>query len=325
MGLASLSGKLAKQLDLDQATTTGGRPVGNIYYGTSSWTDRTLLASKRFYPSSADSAADRLRFYAERFPLVEVDSTYYALPSERNAALWTERTPAHFVFNVKAFALFTGHATAARSLPQEVKELLPAEAHEKARIYRKDLPPEGDDLVWSMFEAALRPLADAGKLGAVLFQFPHWFVRSRRSFDYLRELGERFPYRIAVEFRGGGWMEEGKRESTLAQLAELGMAYVVVDEPQGFGSSTPPVVSCTSPDLAFIRFHGHNADSWEKPGLTAAERFRYLYDEQELRAWIEPARELAQQASQLHILMNNCYEDYGVRNAAQIATMLSGG
>jgi uncharacterized protein YecE (DUF72 family) len=299
-----------------------GKPMANIYYGTSSWTDRTLLASKRFYPSAARSAADRLRYYAERFPLVEVDSTYYALPSERNAALWIERTPSHFVFNVKAFGLFTGHPVPERSLPAAVKELLPESTREKSRIYRKDLPQEADELVWDMFESALRPLVDAGKLGAVLFQFPHWFVRARRNFDYLRELGERFPYRIAVEFRGGGWMEEEKRKSTLAQLEELGMAYVVVDEPQGFRSSTPPVVACTSPELAFIRFHGHNAETWEKPGLTAAERFRYLYDEEELRAWVKPAKELAGQAKQLHILMNNCYEDYGVRNAAQIATML---
>jgi uncharacterized protein YecE (DUF72 family) len=320
-----MAADVLKQLDLDQAAARGGMPVANIYYGTSSWTDRTLLASKRFYPSSASSAADRLRFYAERFPLVEVDSTYYALPSERNAALWIERTPQHFVFNVKAFGLFTGHPVPERSLPAAVKERLPESVREKARIYRKDLPKEVDELVWDMFESALRPLADAGKLGAILFQFPHWFVRSRRNFDYLRELGERFPYRIAVEFRGGGWMEEAKRESTLAQLEELGMAYVVVDEPQGFRSSTPPVVACTSPELAFIRFHGHNAETWEKPGLTAAERFRYLYDEEELRAWVKPAQELSGQAKQLHILMNNCYEDYGVRNAAQIATMLAGG
>ena len=117
-------------------------------------------------------------------------------------------------------------------------------------------------------------------------------------------------------------MEEAKRESTLAQLEELGMAYVVVDGPQGFKSSTPPVVACTSPELSFLRFHGHNDDAWEKPGLSAAERFRYLYTEDELREWVQPARELASQAKQLHVLMNNCYEDDGVRNAAQFADLL---
>ena len=101
------------------------------------------------------------------------------------------------------------------------------------------------------------------------------------------------------------------------------MTYVVVDEPQGFKSSTPPVVACTTPELAIIRFHGHNAETWEKPGLTAAERFRYLYSEEELQKWVEPARELAGQAAQVQLLMNNCYEDYGIRNAAQIAGLLA--
>jgi uncharacterized protein YecE (DUF72 family) len=297
--------------------------VGNIYYGTSSWTDRTLIASKRFYPGSASSAADRLRFYSERFPLVEVDSTYYALPSERNSELWVERTPDHFVFDVKAFGLFTHHPVAMRSLPPRVRELLAGDAQEKKRVYLKDLPEPASELVWSMFESALSPLADAGKLGAILFQFPHWFVRSRPNIAYLRELRERCPYKVAVEFRGTTWMEEDRRERTLDLLRELGMAYVVVDEPQGFKTSVPPVVANTSAELALIRFHGHNDETWEKPGLTAAERFRYLYSEEELEKWVEPARELAAQAAHVHVLMNNCYEDYGVRNAAQIAGLLN--
>jgi uncharacterized protein YecE (DUF72 family) len=300
-----------------------GKPIGNIYYGTSSWTDKTLLASKRFYPTSARSAADRLRFYSERFPLVEVDSTYYALPSERNSALWVERTPDHIVFNVKAYGLLTQHPVAVKSLPPAVTELLPPETAEKTRLYPKDVPERGHELLWSMFESALQPLANAGKLGAVLFQFPHWFVRARRNIDYLRELRDRFPHRVAVEFRGGGWMEEDRRDRTLALLEGLDMAYVVVDEPQGFKSSTPPVVACSSKELAMVRFHGHNAETWEKPGLTAAERFRYLYSEDELKGWTKPVKELAAKARQVHVLMNNCYQDYGVRNAGQFAGLLA--
>jgi uncharacterized protein YecE (DUF72 family) len=313
---------LHDQLEID-AGAASGRPIDNIYYGTSSWTDRTLLASKRFYPSSTRSAADRLRYYAERFPLVEVDSTYYALPSERNSALWVERTPAHFVFNIKAYGLLTHHPVTVRSLPATVTELLPQSKADKKRLYPNDLTKPAHELVWSMFQSALRPLADAGKLGAVLFQFPRWFVPSKRNIDYLRDLGDRFPFRVAVEFRGGDWMDEGRRERTLDLLEGLGMTYVVVDEPQGFKSSTPPVVACTSPELAMVRFHGHNADTWEKPGLTAAERFRYLYSEEELESWTRPARELAGQARQVHLLMNNCYEDYGVRNAGQLAALLA--
>ena len=302
---------------------TSGRPIDNVYYGTSSWTDPTLLRSKRFYPTSARSAEDRLRYYADRFPLVEVDSTYYGLPSERNSALWAERTPAHFVFDIKAFGLLTGHPVAVKALPETVREQLSKEAFEKKRVYPKDLPERARELVWSMFESGLKPLTNAGKLGSVLFQFPRWFTNNNANRERLREIAERSPFQIAVEFRGGGWLDEDRRERTMKMLEELGLAYVVVDEPQGFKSSTPPVVSCTSSELALIRFHGHNRENWEKPGITAAERFRYLYSEKELERWIEPARELACQARRVHLLMNNCYEDYGVRNAGQLAGLLS--
>jgi uncharacterized protein YecE (DUF72 family) len=298
----------------------GGLPVGNIRYGTASWTDKTLLDSKRFYPPDVDTPAERLRFYAERFPLVEVDSTYYALPSERNSALWIERTPAHFAFDVKAFALLTHHPTGPRGLPAKLRERLPSD---KRRFYRKDLPPDALAQVEEMFVSALRPLEAAGRLGAVLFQFPHWFIPSPPNRDYLKALGESFPYRVAVEFRGGGWMQdEASAEKTLALLRSLDFTYVVVDEPQGFKTSVPPTVAATSPALAMIRFHGHNDETWEKPGISAAERFRYLYSEEELQRWVEPARELAGESEQLHILMNNCYEDYGVRNAGQLAALL---
>jgi uncharacterized protein YecE (DUF72 family) len=298
-----------------------GKPVSNIYYGTASWTDKTLIDSGRFYPEDVSKPAERLAYYADRFPLVEVDSTYYALPSERNAALWLERTPMHFTFNIKAFALLTHHSVGPRGLPAAIREQLPSA---KKRFYRKDLPAEELARIEDMFVGALKPLADAGRMGAVLFQFPHWFVPSRDNRDYLGALAESFPYRIAVEFRGGGWMkDEASVERTIALLAELGLTYVVVDEPQGFKTSVPPVLAATSPTLAMIRFHGHNADTWEKRGISPAERFRYLYSEEELEQWVSPARELASKSEQLHILMNNCYEDYGVRNAAQIADLIA--
>jgi uncharacterized protein YecE (DUF72 family) len=302
-----------------------GSPVGNVYYGTSSWTDPTLLKSKAFYPPDANKPEQRLRFYAEHFPLVEVDASFYALPSQRNAALWAERTPDHFVFNIKAFGLMTHHAVAVRSLPEALRDMLPADVAAKSRVYARDLPADAVDAVWDMFGSALRPLADAGKLGAILYQFPHWFAASRQNVAYLHELAERSPAQPAIEFRGAGWMKEGKQERTLATLREIGATYVVVDEPQGFKTSVPPVVAATSPELAMIRFHGHNGDTWEKRGITAAERFEYLYSEDELREWVPAARELARESKQLHVLMNNCYADYGVRNAAQFADLLGDG
>ena len=288
-----------------------GEPVGNVYYGTSSWTDPTLLKSRAFYPPDANKPEERLRFYAQNFPLVEVDATFYALPSERNSRLWAERTPDHFIFNVK-------------SLPEPIRDMLPEDVAAKSRVYARDLPQDAINAVWDMFAGSLQPLADAGKLGAILYQFPHWFAASRDNVAYLHELAERSPAQPAIEFRGAGWMNEDKQQRTFATLREIGATYVVVDEPQGFKTSVPPVVAATSPDLAMIRFHGHNGENWEKRGLTAAERFRYLYSEDELRKWVAPARELAGESKQLHVLMNNCYADYGVRNAADFAGLLSG-
>jgi uncharacterized protein YecE (DUF72 family) len=301
-----------------------GTPVANVYYGTSSWTDPTLLKSKDFYPPDVKKPEQRLRFYSERFPLVEVDATFYALPSERNAGLWAERTPEGFIFNIKAFGLMTHHAVAVKSLPEPIRDMLPADIAAKERVYARELPEDARNAAWDMFSSALRPLTDAGKLGAILYQFPRWFTASRQNVQYLRDLAERSPAQPAIEFRGAGWMKEGKQERTLDLLRDIGATYVVVDEPQGFQTSVPPVVAATSPDLAMIRFHGHNAENWEKRGITAAERFRYLYSEDELREWVPAARRLAEESEQLHVLMNNCYADYGVRNAAQFADLVKG-
>ena len=98
-----------------------------------------------------------------------------------------------------------------------------------------------------------------------------------------------------------------------------------VDEPQGFPSSVPPVVAATSDDLALVRFHGHNDANWNRKGISAAERFRYLYDEDELGSWVDPLKELAGRALETHVLMNNCYQDYGVRNAHQLGRLLGEG
>ena len=299
-----------------------GQPLGKVYYGVCSWTDKTLIDSGTFYPGDVKSAEERLRFYASRFPLVEVDSTYYAPPSERNARLWAERTPPGFLFNIKAYALLTHHPADVQRLPPPVREMLPSPAAEKKRVYLRDVPPQAVELIWAMHVEALRLLAAAGKLGCVLFQFPPWFQATPGRADYIRQLRDRLPYRIAVEFRGGGWMDEKHRGRTLDFLETLGLAYVTVDEPQGFRSSTPPVAACTAP-LAVLRFHGRNAETYEKKGITVAERFRYLYSEEELRQWVEPVHDLAKKADQVHILMNNCYGDDGVRNAWQLARLLA--
>lgn len=294
--------------------------MGRIYVGTCSWTDPTLLASG-FYPQGVNTPEKRLVYYAEQFPIVEVDSTYYALPAERNAALWVKRTPADFVFNIKSFSLFTQHPTPPNALPKDVREAL-GPLGEKGNLYQKDLPGELVDLVWEMFTSALLPLDSAGKLGAVLFQFPQWFFPGHDSREHILICRERLgQYRMAVEFRNGAWVNEKHNDQTMLFLRQNDLAYVAVDEPQGFRSSVPPVAEATA-DLSIVRFHGRNRETWEKKGITATERFRYHYTKEELGEWVPRIERLASQAQNMHVLFNNCYGDYAVRNAQDMAGLL---
>ena len=256
--------------------------------------------------------------------MVEVDSTYYSLPSERNAVLWAERTPPGFTFDVKAFSLMTGHGTALAKLPPILRDSLPPPAAGKAgNLYLKDLPPEAQRWIWQAFDDALAPLAQAGKLGAILLQFPPWFAISRENKRYLEQCREMLPQRrLAVEFRQRSWLEERNAQETLTFLAQNDLSYVCVDEPQGFRSSIPPLTAVTNPALSVVRFHGRNRENWEARGISAAERFRYLYEEQELAEWVPRIGEVSAQASETHVLFNNCYSDFGVRNAADLVRQL---
>ena len=288
--------------------------MGEILIGTASWTDRSLLSSG-WYPKGVDSAEERLRFYAEHFPLVEVDSTYYFPPSEKNSELWVERTPPDFTFNIKAFSLLTQHPTKAEALYKDMPK-----PEGKNNVYPDDLEPEVVDEVWERFLSALEPLDDAGKLGVLLFQFPPWFTISKKNKAYVLQCAKRAaPMKICVEFRNRTWMEERNVKETLDFLEGHGLPYVCVDMPQGFKSSVPPVVAATS-DLAVIRFHGHNAEEWESGSVQ--RRFAYLYTQKELEEWAPRIEKLADEAKETHVLMNNCHKDYAQRNASELAGLL---
>jgi uncharacterized protein YecE (DUF72 family) len=296
--------------------------MGDIVVGTCSWTDRTLIESGRFYPEWARSAESRLQYYGSQFPIVEVDSTYYALANERTSGLWVERTSDSFLFDIKTFRLFTQHPTPQSALPKDIRQALPAELTEKANLYSRDLTEELRDELWNRFERALLPLDSAGRLGVVLFQFPPWFYPGNEQREYILSCKERLPqYRIAVEFRHNSWLNEKNVERTLGFLRENGLPYVCVDEPQGFKSSMPPLAEATS-EIGLVRFHGRNREVWEKKGISATERFNYLYAEEELKEWIPRIDGLASKTRQLHVLFNNCYADKAVVNARQIKLML---
>ncbi|WP_432953836.1 DUF72 domain-containing protein [Micromonospora haikouensis] len=290
--------------------------MGEIRVGTASWTDRTLLDSG-WYPQTADTPEKRLSYYAKQFRLVEVDATYYSPPAERTARLWAERTPAGFTFNVKAFSLLTGHPTRVSAL---YKDLRPDT--DKRNVYPGDLPAQAYEEVWTRFLSALDPLVEAGRLGALLFQFPPWFTIKRGNKQYLLEVARRCaPLRPVFEFRHASWFAGDNRDETLGFLREHDLAYVCVDMPQGHRSSVPPVLAATA-DLAVVRFHGHSA-KWTSKDIH--EKFGYDYSDRELRDWAPKLRTLADDAGETHVLMNNCYRDYAQRNGQRLQSLLAAG
>jgi uncharacterized protein YecE (DUF72 family) len=291
--------------------------MADIRVGTAGWTDKTLIESG-WYPDGAGNPEKRLRYYATQFPLVEVDSAYYALPAERTAQAWAERTPDHFTFNVKAFSLFTQHPTPVKALPADLREA--AGKAGKDRVYLKDVDQKLADEAWDRFLAALEPLRAAGKLGAILLQFPPWFPIGRANKQYIVACAERVaPRRVCVEFRNRTWMTDENKDETLKFLSGHQLPYVCVDEPQGYPSSVPPVLAATS-DLAVVRLHGHS-DHWD--AKTVQERFNYRYSEQELETWAGNVRKLAAEADQTQVVFNNCYRDYAHVNAQRLEALVA--
>jgi uncharacterized protein YecE (DUF72 family) len=296
----------------------------SIRVGTASWTDPTMTAAGVFYPPDATTAEDRLVYYANQFPLVEVDATYYALPARRQAELWLERTPPDFTFDIKAHALMTGQPSEPKRLPKDLREALPPDILDQKRAYARDLPAAVVDEIWARFLDGIEPLRSSGKLGAVFLQYPRWFFPISESRDEIVKAKERLgdtPF--AVELRHASWFNEKNRERTIRFFEDEQVPYVMVDAPPGTKSSVPPVTLVSSPKLAVVRFHGRRSETWEKSGIPVVERFRYLYDEGELGEWVPRIREAAEQAPEVHVLMNNCYANYGTTNAREIADLLA--
>lgn len=290
--------------------------------GTCSWTDPTLVKETDWYPKKSMTAAERLEFYAKHFPLVEADSTYYWPPAPQLTRNWVERTPDGFRFNVKSYSLLTGHPTRPNSLWPDLQEAIKPEFVGKKNVYADHLDPDALEEAWRRFVEALRPLQRAERMGAVLFQYPEWFTPKKDNRDELKRVASRLGEDLVgcVEFRSPRWLAEDDRDRTLHLLSDLDLAHVVVDAPSIAG--LPTVVSATREDLAVVRFHGRADDTWKKRNITAAERFRYLYREDELESWTRRVHELAHEAHEVHLLMNNCYQDYGVRNAADWQRLL---
>ncbi len=279
-----------------------------------------------FYPNWCRSAVEKLRFYTQEFPIAEVDSTYYAIPSQRVTRRWVRDTPDGFVFNVKAFRLFTAHYTEPQALPPHIRRELPMDLATRQYVYYSDVPPSLHDSLWENFTRMLEPIGVAAKLGVVLFQFAPWFSPFRGSFDHILECKRRLPdYRIGVEFRNHRWLHPDYFEQTLGFLRDNDLEYVSVDEPQGFGSSVPPLAEVTG-SLGVIRFHGRNDATWEEKGLeSSVQRFDYYYSPDEMGEWVPRIRSMEEHADEVHVIMNTNNRDQGSYNGRLLFGLLGEG
>jgi uncharacterized protein YecE (DUF72 family) len=266
--------------------------VAIVRLGTCSWADEGLV--KRWYPREARTAAGRLRYYAERFDVVEVDSPFYRLPAPETAARWAERTPPGFVFHAKASKQMTGHE----------------ESDSRERAFAE-------------FREALAPLEASGKLRGVLLQYHPRVKKSREAMDELRVAGELVaPLVPLIEFRHRSWMTEDERADTLSFLERHGLAYVSVDSPRTRASNVMPRIAAATHDVAYLRFHGRNWQTWNMKTRTSGERFDWLYTREELEEWVEPVARLAEQAREVYALFNNNRDDFAPRSAQVLRGLL---
>ena len=286
-----------------------------IRVGTCSWADEAL--SKYWYPKGTP-AGERLRYYAEHFDTVEVDSTYYRLPAEEMVKRWAERTPDGFVMHVKAFGVMTRHPVKVEQLPPDLRDEAPKD--DRGRVDRPTREFRGE--IFRRVCDALEPLRSAGKLGGLLFQFPPYVVPKDASYDYLAWAREQVEDdRMLVEFRHRAWYEDEQREETLRFLEEHEMAHVVVDAPRMDGKNVPLTVHALTAPILYVRLHGRNAGTWNVRGGSAAERFDYLYPEEELEEWVDPLKALSEKAEEAYVLFNNNNRSrVGGREVAQAPT-----
>jgi uncharacterized protein YecE (DUF72 family) len=295
-----------------------------IRVGICSWAEKTLVESGEFYPREVRSAEARLRYYASRFDTVEVDSTYYAIPEQQTAWLWGARTPDAFTFHVKAYGALTGHAVDPRTLPADIRRVAAGAGPSGTSVYVKDR--DVLRLIAERFREALMPLACAGKLGLIVFQFPPWFDYKSGNMDYVLSCKQLMAeLSLAVEFRHGSWLSSTKAPGVLAFLREHAITYIAADEPQYGTSATVPFVPFVTTDTAYFRFHGRNSENWLKRGIATSLRYAYSYSDAELRRFVPAVKEADRQAKKTYAMFNNCHRGSATTNAARLKELLKEG
>jgi len=287
-----------------------------VRIGTCSWADDALIS--HWYPPGLP-ARERLSWYAEQFSTVEVDSTYYRVPDDKMVQGWAERTPPGFVMHVKAFGLMTRHPVRLEQVPPDLREGLPVD--DRGRVDRP--PREARAEIFRVFLSALEPLREQGKLGGILFQMPPYVVWKPSSLDYLEWANDQLgDDRLLFEPRHRSWFEEDVRKELLRWLEERKIGWVGVAPPRVGAKNVPETLVATTTPVAYVRFHGRNAGTWNSRGGSAAQRFDHLYGEDELREWIGPLRELSSASEEAYAFFNNNNQTNGVAQAPAGAQLL---
>jgi uncharacterized protein YecE (DUF72 family) len=289
--------------------------AGRIVVGTSSWADPGFVED--WYPPGLP-ARDRLPFYAQRFEAVELNSSFYAIPKRSTVARWAEVTPEGFTFDVKLHRLLSRHSADLGSLPPDLRDQ--AETGERGRVR---LTPELERAMVDRLLEEVAPLEEAGKLGAFLLQLTPAFAPRRNELEELDPLIERLaPHPVAVELRHRGWVERERAERTFGYLSERDAAFVCVDAPPGeHVPILPPIDAVTSDRLAYLRAHGRNTEGYMR-GKSVAERFGWVYSDEELGEIGGRAERLAEDAGEVRVMFNNNRSDDAPTAATRLRRLL---
>jgi uncharacterized protein YecE (DUF72 family) len=273
--------------------------AGKILVGTSSWADPGFV--KEWYPPKLP-ANQRLRWYADRFCYVELNSSFYAVPDRTNVHKWVDDTPDGFVFDVKVHRLLSRHSAPLDSLPPDLRE--GAQTTDRGRVR---LTPELEAALAERLVEETAPMAEADKLGCYFVQLTPAFSPGRHELEELDRLVEALaPHRVALELRHRGWVRDKRRERTLRWFADHEVAFVCVDAPPGDHVPIMPsdFDAVTRDDLAYLRLHGRNTEGYLK-GRSVAERFGWRYEDDELEEVATRVRTMAEQAGEVHVAFNN--------------------
>jgi uncharacterized protein YecE (DUF72 family) len=293
-----------------------------IRIGTCSWTEKTLIQSREFYPKGISTAEGRLKYYASYFDTVEVDSTYYAIPDKRNTYLWVDRTPEDFIFHIKVYGALTGHGIDPKTLPKDIFNLLSEKDKIGKNIHIKDQSLL--TVIAERFKEALTPLIEANKLGVLVFQFPPWFQYRTANLDYLLNCKELMPgLPVAVEFRHGSWLTPDRQDTVFHFLRKNQLTYITADEPQYGNLATVPFLPNVTTDIAYFRFHGKNKENWLKKGIETSLRFAYLYTDDELREFIPPIQNINKRTKVTYAMFNNCHGGFAIKDALRLRELLT--